>query len=223
MLANNDYLIIKDILDEITNTIKISNVKLNNDYNDGRINSSINEELIVNLVLENKGLNEILNYYDGYIIVPKARDWYDLAIKIKGNFIPINIKITNLKQNTADNLNCKLGIYYCLTGIIPTFSNQINWQNYFKILKQHLNMNNKDYYFLIVDKLDVKNSFWTSLKMLEELKINGNNLPFQCVWNQNKKHIHRNYECALEFILDALKESINKRAMIVDSFRKFFN
>lgn len=41
--------------------------------------------------------------------------------------------------------------------------------------------NNKDYYFLVINKTNNADIFFNSLKMLYELIPNGNNLPFQCV------------------------------------------
>ena len=55
-------------------------------------------------------------------------------------------------MKTADNLNCKLGIYYALTGSMLTFDNTIAWDNYFKMLSNNLKENHTNYYFLILNK-----------------------------------------------------------------------
>lgn len=61
------------------------------------------------------------------------------------NKAQLNIKITT--THTIDNLNCKLGIYYALTGDIPSFNNGINCDQYFCNLKTNLKENSADAYF----------------------------------------------------------------------------
>ena len=94
-------------------------------FDDGRINASINEAEILNVIKKK---------FD--IETPRSRAWYDFSITIDDNFYPVNIKTTDTTH--ADNLNCKLGIYYALTGLLPDFPNEINWHNYFEKLKKIL-------------------------------------------------------------------------------------
>lgn len=66
---------------------------------------------------------------DGKLFYPCAMD---CSFEENNNFYPVNIKVSTTK--TADNLNCKLEIYYALTGKIPPFSNGVIWEIYFKNL-----------------------------------------------------------------------------------------
>ncbi|MDC8917515.1 hypothetical protein [Metamycoplasma hyosynoviae] len=54
--------------------------------------------------------------------------------------------------------------------------------------------NNRDYYFLVINKENNRDIFFNSLKKLYELNTNGNNLLFQCVWNKNREKVNRTYE-----------------------------
>lgn len=195
---------------EIQNFLIANPVKLSSQLSDGRINASINEREI---------LEKIKTEFD--IEIPPDRHWYDFSIKNDKEKIPVNIKVTS--TTTADNVQCKLGIYYALTGIWPDFSNGVSWEEYFKRLRSDLNKNkDKDYYFLIVNKNNHRDVFCTSLKKINNLVANGNNLPFQCVWGNNRSLESRTHDEAVKFILGKLRESIQLRAKIIDEFNYYF-
>lgn len=162
-------------LNEIAEFLKTNPYHLSQPLQDGRLNSSINEEEI---------LNTIKDYFP--IQLPKAREWWDFSFEENDIFYPVNIKTTTTK--TADNLNCKLGIYYALCGLVPEFNNEIAWEKYFQKLHKDLGKNtDRDYYFLIINKNDPKDIFINSLKGIQTLQPNGNNLPFQCKWVTTEK------------------------------------
>ncbi|MFA4808012.1 restriction endonuclease, partial [Helicobacter pylori] len=167
---------------------------------DGRLNSSVNEEEI---------LNTIKDYFP--IQLPRTREWWDFSFEKNDIFYPVNIKTTTTK--TADNLNGKLGIYYALCGLVPEFNNEIAWEKYFQKLHKDLGKNtNRDYYFLIINKNDPKDIFINSLKGIQT--IQPNNLPFQCKWDNNREIIQRDFDKSKNFILSALAKSIELRADI---------
>lgn len=199
------------ILEEIKNYLLSQNFELKSFTSDGRINSAFNEDQITNLIKTNFG---------DIIILPNARDWYDFGIEIDKEFYPVNIKIST--TTTADNLNCKLGIYYALTGKLPSFKNGINWENYFRELKCNIQDNNKDYYFLIINKNDYNDIFLCSLKTLYLLAPNGNNLPFQAKWDDNREPEIRTYEEAYKFILGCFADSLHKRSEATNYFLEYF-
>lgn len=118
----------KEILSFIVDLLKKQNFTLNNKSKDGRINSANSESIIIKGIIENNDFNQFLIKNDLQAKVPNIREWYDFLIfnEDKTIFCPINIKISNLNLNSPDNLNCKIGIYFCLTGEIPNFSNKIN-------------------------------------------------------------------------------------------------
>ncbi|WQT28650.1 restriction endonuclease [Helicobacter pylori] len=187
-------------LNGIAEFLKTNPYNLSQPLQDGRLNSSVNEEEI---------LNTIKDYFP--IQLPKAREWWDFSFEENKIFYPVNIKTTTTK--TADNLNGKLGIYYALCDLVPTFNNEIAWEKYFQKLHKDLGKNtNRDYYFLIINKNDPKDVFINSLKGIQTLQ--PNNLPFQCKWDNNRKIVQRDFDESKNFILSALAKSVKLRANI---------
>ncbi|GAA7939470.1 hypothetical protein HpHA18_06650 [Helicobacter pylori] len=193
-------------LNEIAKFLKTNPYNLSQPLQDGRLNSSVNEEEI---------LNTIKDYFP--IQLPKAREWWDFSFEENDIFYPVNIKTTTTK--TADNLNGKLGIYYALCGLLPTFNNEIAWEKYFQKLHKDLGKNtDRDYYFLIINKNDPKDIFINSLKGIQTLQ--PNNLPFQCKWDNNREIIQRDFDESKNSILSALAKSVKLRSTI--DLKEFF-
>lgn len=187
-------------LNEIAEFLKTNPYNLSQPLQDGRLNSSVNEEEI---------LNTIKDYFP--IQLPRTREWWDFSFEENDIFYPVNIKTTTTK--TADNLNGKLGIYYALCGLVPEFNNEIAWEKYFQKLHKDLGTNtNRDYYFLIINKNDLKDVFINSLKGIQTLQ--PNNLPFQCKWDNNREIVQRDFIESKNFILSALAKSVKLRANI---------
>lgn len=186
--------------------LKTNPYNLSQPLQDGRLNSSVNEEEI---------LNTIKDYFP--IQLPKAREWWDFSFEENDIFYPVNITTTK----TADNLNGKLGIYYALCGLVPEFNNEIAWEKYFQKLHKDLGTNtDRDYYFLIINKNDPKDIFINSLKGIQTLQ--PNNLPFQCKWDNNREIIQRDFDESKNFILSALAKSVTLRANIYLAFKEVF-
>lgn len=198
------------ILEKIVDYLKKIDFDLSQKSRDGRINSAFNEDELLSII---KPKFPNIEY-------PKKRDWKDFSFEENGQYIPVNIKIT--KTDTTDNLNCKVGIYYALTGKIPSFDNQIDWGNYLKNLRRDITPNNQDYYFLIVNKNDSKDIYTTSLKTIDKIVPNGNNLPFQARWDENKCTINRNFEEARDYLLQTMGKSFKLRSRVYDQFIEYF-
>lgn len=190
-------------LKKIRNYLQQLNFQLSNQQNDGRINSILNEDEILKLIEKEFDID-----------IPQARDWSDFYI---GN-IPVNIKITT--TNTADNASSKNGLYFALTGEIYQGNGQ--WDNYLKLLKQNLKNTDKDYYFLIINKQDTNDIFINSLKNISTLQPNGNNLPFQIKWCDNKKLHQKSWTETKALLLGILGKSLKLRADAFVSFQKYF-
>ncbi|GAA9108289.1 hypothetical protein BTM329_13650 [Helicobacter pylori] len=193
-------------LNEIAKFLKTNPYSLSQPLQDGRLNPSVNEEEILNTIK-----------YFFPIQLPKAREWWDFSFEENDIFYPVNIKTTTTK--TADNLNCQLGIYYALCGLLPTFNNEIAWEKYFQKLHKDLGKNtDRDYYFLIINKNDPKDIFINSLKGIQTLQ--PNNLPFQCKWDNNREIIQRDFDESKNSILSALAKSVKLRSTI--DLKEFF-
>ncbi len=199
------------ILIDIQDHLAANALTLSKDHADGRINSALNEDQI---------LAEIKKHFT--IEEPAAREWYDF-IAIEGDErYPVNIKVSTLE--TADNVQCKLGIYYAATGVWPTFSNGISWNKFFEAVAAGINTRtDRDYYFVVVGKSDPSDIILTSLKQIGTLVANGNNLPFQCHWGNNRKLKVRTHSDAIKFILGTLKQSCDLRANIKQEFEDHLN
>ncbi len=191
-------------LNEIAKFLKTNPYNLSQPLQDGRLNLSVNEEEILNI---------IKHFFP--IQLPKAREWWDFSFEENDIFYPVNITTTK----TADNLNGKLGIYHALCGLLPEFNNKIAWEKYFQKLHKDLGKNtNRDYYFLIINKNDPKDIFINSLKGIQTFQ--PNNLPFQCKWDNNREIIQRNFTESKNSILSALAESVKLRVYL--AFKEFF-
>ncbi|MFB1293532.1 restriction endonuclease [Helicobacter pylori] len=185
-------------LNEIAEFLKTNPYHLSQPLQDGRLNSSVNEEEILNTIKDSFPIQ-----------LPKAREWWDFSFEENDIFYPVNITTTK----TADNLNGKLGIYYALCGLVPEFNNEIAWEKYFQKLHKDLGKNtDKDYYFLIINKNDPKDIFINSLKGIQTLQ--PNNLPFQCKWDNNREIVQRSFIESKNSILSVLAKSVKLRANI---------
>lgn len=199
-----------ELKNELENLTLDSNL-IHSTTNDGRLESAESEQIICSL------LQDYFKNNDNIIInpAPKARFWYDIGITVDNVFYPINIKITN--GNTADNVSSKKGMFYALTGIDPeTIAGLDKWEKYNNLLIKNLNFEqDKDYYFLIYFK-DSKTFFFTSLKRIDTLVPNGNNLPFQCCWKKNLNYTNRTKIEQGYYIMNVFINSFKKKISGLD-------
>ena len=177
-------------------------------HKDGRQNSAEDEEKLTELLVKKYPID-----------VPEARAWYDFAITDDSIFYPVNIKSTTGKGN--DNLSCKLGIYYALTGKNPTGQGLSGWRAYFDKLNADLSENDVDYYFLVLNKGTGK-TFMAALKGLPDIVFSGNNFPFQCNWSKNMEYKSRTFEEAKEYLLKGIGIAAEKTMTKYDGFRASF-
>lgn len=206
---------IPQVLLDISKHLSSQHFKISSSNQDGRINSAVNEDEVLNF------LEKTFSFGEYKLIRPQARDWFDFAIEKQSEFYPVNIKVTT--TDTVDNLNCKLGIYYTLTGLKPSFNNGISWLPFFTKLHASFGKNkDKDYYFLVVNKSNLHDVFCSSLKGITNLTPNGNNLPFQSKWCDNHTLTKRTFEEASKFIMTTFATSIKLRSDIYFNFKKFF-
>lgn len=144
--------------------------------------------------------------------VAPPRYWYDVVIYYEDFFLPINVKLTDGKQ--ADNVSSKLGLFYALTGIRPENVKGINyWKSYNEMLVENYNSAcNADYYFIVYNK-NTENILVNSLKRINKLTPNGNNLPFQCNWGdrENWSYSTRTKEDQCNYLMNIYIQSWKKR------------
>tara|TARA_B100000700_G_scaffold73987_1_gene82616 strand:- start:136 stop:729 length:594 start_codon:yes stop_codon:yes gene_type:complete len=186
---------------EYLNTLTIA---VSENHEDGRVNSIDDEDTIIDLLVEKYGDN---------IEKPKARCWWD--VKIFGH--PLNIKSSNFKS--GDNFSSKLALLYALTDIPEGEIKANSWKSFQEKLKEHKGENNRDYYIIVLSKLDGK-VYLQSLKSLRKINSNGNNLPFQVNWGNNTEPVERTYLQAYDFLIECYKESVRKKITSHDGFEE---
>jgi hypothetical protein len=225
---------IETYLTNLCNHLNNNPISFNNE-GDGRIESALLEKTVLKSIKE---YYENFKFGDFILKDGEDRNWYDFVFESNceteaNDLIPINIKITKLSKS-ADNLNSKEGIFFALTGINPKNQNisTRNWNKYFENLSETINFNISnayDYYFIVLKKEanTLINAFWTSLKRLNQIKANGNNLPFQAIWFENQTRTTRDSHDSIIFLIGKFLESLQKRALVsnnaIKECRKIIN
>lgn len=188
---------------------------------DGRSASIRNEGEIKGLLINH--FKSCGGKFEGFSIScpTSTRFWYDFALERQnGKFlVPVNIKSTT--GASADNCGSKEGIFYSLTGRIPDASICRDYDSYFKALQTGIGealteneRQQKDYYFLVCLKSEKgpPKFFVQTLRSIETLTPNGNNLPFQCAWARNQKRKQQSFKEGVLAVLSAYQASMQLRA-----------
>ena len=184
--------------------LKSKTILFSSQNNDGRINSSIDEDEIIKLLYEKFG---------DKIKIPKIRMWYDiLAFDYTYNWIPINIKTTTTL--TSDNTgNLAMCVYAYTNEILDIQKNQSYENGKMSVIlfnklknKEYNNNNKKDYYFIVLNKSDSSDIIVNSVKGLTILTPNINNLPFQVNWSKNKLFKYENINKKIQQFIDCLQK-----------------
>ena len=207
----------KDVLFKLKKELISSNLFLSNNSEDGRVNSSLNEKDVLSKITEINNSTNILEDYE--LLIPKARYWYDFALKKEDFLIPVNIKITDMKN--ADNVNSKEGVYYAFTGETD-FRKIKSWRNFLKEIQINKQDLDTDYYFLIINKADTKDIFVTSVKCLTEITKNRNNLSFQCKWDNNRIMVRKDFDEAFENTITPIIKACKKLANDYEAIKLYY-
>jgi len=186
------------------NYLKNKIVKLIDKSKDGRINSVLDEDKIIDL-LEKK--------YKKYIKRPKERNWFDIIIKdYYYGWIPVNIKTS--KCSTSDNTgNLAMCVNsYTNEKLELNLDKTYNNGEMSKILieklkkKEYNKQNKKDYYFIVINKNNTQEIIINSVKGLTTLTPNINNLPFQVRWDKNKNFENKKINKSVKQFVNCLKK-----------------
>lgn len=192
---------IPNILINIRGYLTKNTIKLSKIINDGRVCSLVDEDLIIN------GLEK---EFGNSIVKSKERMWYDIKVNDhKHGWIPVNIKSTSMKSN--DNAGNMTMCVYSFTDYEININKNYKNGKMSKILlekikKKELNNSQRDYYFLVLNKNKPDDVIINSIRGLEHIVANPNNLPFQINWNKNRTHVHKPVEYQTEMFLNCLKK-----------------
>ena len=177
---------------EFLNTLTI---QIAEGHEDGRVNSIDDEDTIIDLLIEK---------YEDNIEKPPARCWWD--VKIFG--YPLNIKSSKF-GSAADNFSSKAAILYTLTNLPEDKVSVPSWKKFQDALEKAED-GNRDYYIIVLNKVSGL-VYLQSLRSLNKLTSNGNNLPFQIKWKENVFPIQRDYRQAYDFLVESYKDSVRKK------------
>lgn len=178
------------VLYQIKNYLQFNPINCNFESNDGRNNSIKDEKNIINYI--NKKFK---------VIETKPRMWYDILVfdKVK-RWIPVNIKTTTMKS--ADNISSIASILYSLTDykmeLNKSYSNGELYDILFKKIKNKNYLQDRDYYFLVINKTNSTDIIINSIKGLSCLTKNYNNLPFQVNWKYNREYNYINTKTSIK-------------------------
>ena len=171
--------------------LKSQSILLSDENEDGRINSCIDEDKIIKLLIQN---------FQNKIKKPKFRMWYDiLAFDYLYGWIPINIKTTSTL--TSDNTGNLAMCVYSYTDEILNIHRDKTYENGIMSIILFNKLKNKNY-----NKNNTSDIIINSIKGLTILTPNINNLPFQVCWNKNRTFIYENISKKIKLFIDCLKK-----------------
>lgn len=192
------------IMYKIKKYLKLQAFQFSTQNEDGRINSCIDEDEVIKLLIEKFGEK---------IKKPKIRMWYDiLAFDYMYGWVPINIKTTT--TITSDNTGNLAMCVYAYTNETLDIHRDKSYENgkmsdilFNKLKNKKYNTNNKkDYYFIVLNKTDASDIIVNSVKGLTILTPNINNLPFQVCWNKNRTFKYENINKKIKLFIDCLQK-----------------
>lgn len=183
---------------EVVEFLNSTSITVSEKYGDGRFNSIDDEDTIIDLLTQKYGEENVEK--------PFERNWWD--VKVFG--YPLNIKSSKY-GSAADNFSSKAAILYALTDLPEDKVNVQSWKKFQDALKNHSsNDNHRDYYIFSLNKV-TNEVHLTSLKTLNKLTPNGNNLPFQIKWKDNITPVQRTHRQAYDFVVGCYKQSVFKK------------
>jgi len=94
-----------------------------------------------------------------------------------------------------------------------------SWEPYCESMALHFGENKlADYYFLVINKSEIGHVFWTSLRRIQELEPNGNNLPYQASWSRNTVRVNRTWDESAVYLMGVFRQALVLRARVLDQF-----
>lgn len=185
---------------EIKKYLQDNPLSLSNESRDGRVNSSKDEDLIIEH-LRRGGFDK------SRFKVADQRSWCDIWL-VEEN-IPVNIKSTSCK--TADNAGNFLLLNWCFTtrsiklDTSPKSSTDIK-----HLVEATFEDPKRDYWFLVVNKTDPKDVIVNSILHLKDITVNSSNMPFQVNWSKNRTLVDRTYANSRGMFFNCIKNAWKK-------------
>ena len=123
----------------------------------------------------------------------------------------VDVKISSLG---TDNTNAKSAIFYLLTGETkhPTHTKPF-WET---LRDKETPDEQRDFYYLIVNKSNTSDVFVVSLKHIAEVVPNPSNQPFQANWDNCRQPTKRTWQEAKQYLLGIWAKSIHREAELLN-------
>jgi len=191
------------VMYKIQKYLKLQAFQFSSQNEDGRINSCVDEDEVIKLLVEKFGEK---------IKKPKIRMWYDILVfDYMYGWVPVNIKTTTTA--TSDNTGNLAMCVYAYTDEVLDIHRDKYYENgkmsdiLFNKLKnkEYNKYNKKDYYFIVLNKTDASDIIVNSVKGLTLLTPNINNLPFQVNWSKNKNFKYENINKKIKQFIECLQ------------------
>ena len=190
------------ILYKIKDYLKKTIFNFSSQTNDGRINSYLYEDNIINLLKKK---------YDNKITKVDKRHWCDILVFDEiYSWLPVNIKTTT--TSTSDNTGNLAMCVYSYTDenldLNKLYNNGEMSEILFKKIKnkEYNKIHKKDYYFIVLNKTNQSDIIINSVRGLTHLTPNINNLPFQVKWNDNKEYKYDIINNKIKMFIKCLKK-----------------
>lgn len=184
-------------------------IQCSSQLEDGRLNSSIDEGIIIKLIVDK------FNTHDKIIIkVPKSRMWFDILVyDFMYGWLPVNIKTT--KMLSSDNTGNFAMCVYAYTDYELDLHREKTYENgemsvilIDKIKNKKYNtQKKKDYFFIVLNKTFPNDIIINSILGLSKLTMNLNNLPFQVCWDKNRDYMPDKIENKVKMFINCLHKS----------------
>lgn len=196
---------------------------------DGRVSSIKDEDDCIDLLRTSDDWDVIDGKYESgdkmTIVVPNAREWYDIDVVDKGKHYYVNIKSSSFKS--YDNVGSPSFILYGLFGKMKSIKDMSTAEKYSELYLEYNkheesgydDVKDFDYYFLILDKNNGRGCFITSLNHItkDSIKPNGSNPPFQCNWTKNSQRIILKKSEIADIIMDVIFHSLVKSVDVFET------
>jgi hypothetical protein len=190
------------ILYQIKYYLKKTIFNFSSQTNDGRINSLLDEDKIINLLKKK---------YNNKIKECDKRHWSDILVFDKRyGWLPVNIKTTT--TITSDNTGNLAMCVYAYTDekldLDKTYNNGEMSETLFEKIKnkEYNKKYKKDYYFIVLNKTNQEDIIINSVLGIKYLTPNVNNLPFQVKCNNNKDYEYKKIDISIKMFLECLKK-----------------
>jgi hypothetical protein len=188
------------ILIDVQSHLLERNIECSKIMKDGRINSCLDEDIVVELIVEK---------FKDLVYKPSIRMWYDILLYDRKMciWIPVNIKTSTTK--TSDNTGNLAMCVYAYTDedlrLKKTYTNgKMSEILVEKLRNKSYNTNpHKDYYFIVLNKND-NEVIINSVLGLTKLTSNINNLPFQVCWKNNKTFSFISMDHSIKMFIEAI-------------------